>query len=135
MKEQEIKTLMERCLVFFEQNCYSQHRINVYKRLWRNGIIRFMEANGLTKYKQSVGAMFVETCHYNGTVRPQEREKIRFLISEENSQYWRHAFLPKLLWQYIKHLHFHWTRNPFPSLRGLVQRSPARESKQVDKET
>lgn len=77
MKEQEIKTLMERCLVFFEQNCYSRHRINVYKRLWRNGIIRFMEANGLTKYRQSVGAMFVETCHYNGTVRPQEREKIR----------------------------------------------------------
>lgn len=77
MKEQEIQTLIGQCIAFFQENNYSRNRIGVYKTLWRHGIVPFMEARGLRKYQTSVGAMFVETCHRNGTVRQQEREKIR----------------------------------------------------------
>ncbi len=77
MKEQEIQTLIGQCLAYFQQNNYSRTRIGVYKTLWKHGIVQFMEAKGLTEYNPSVGAMFVETCHYNGTIRHQEREKIR----------------------------------------------------------
>lgn len=42
-----------------------------------SGIVPFMEAQGLKVYNPSIGAMFIDTCHYNGRVRPQEREKIR----------------------------------------------------------
>lgn len=77
MKEQEIQTLIGQCIAFFQENNYSRNRIGVYKTLWRHGIVPFMEARGLRKYQTSVGAMFIETCHRNGTVRQQEREKIR----------------------------------------------------------
>lgn len=77
MKEQEIQTLIGQCIAFFQENNYSRNRIGVYKTLWKRGIVPFMEAQGLKMYKTSVGAMFIETCHHNGTVRPQEREKIR----------------------------------------------------------
>jgi Site-specific recombinase XerD len=49
----------------------------VYKSLWRNGIIRYMSQKGIESYSPSVGAEFVSTCHFHGTIRPQEREKIR----------------------------------------------------------
>lgn len=77
MKEQEIQTLIGQCIAFFQENNYSRNRIGVYKTLWKRGIVPFMEAQGLKMYKTSVGAMFIETCHHNGTVRPQEREKTR----------------------------------------------------------
>ena len=77
MKEQEIQTLIGQCIAFFQENNYSRNRISVYKTLWKRGIVPFMEAQGLRKYKPSVGAMFIETCHHNGNVHPQEREKIR----------------------------------------------------------
>ena len=77
MKENEIQNLIERCITFFQESNYTQHRIGVYKTLWKNGIVPFMEARGLRMYNQSIGAMFIETCHYNGKVRHQERERIR----------------------------------------------------------
>lgn len=77
MKEQEIQALIGQCIDFFQKNNYSQNRISAYKALWKRGIVTFMEANGLKTYSPNIGAMFAETCHYNGTVRPQEREKIR----------------------------------------------------------
>jgi site-specific recombinase XerD len=49
----------------------------VYKSLWRNGIISYMSQKGIESYSPSVGAEFVSTCHFHGTIRPQEREKIR----------------------------------------------------------
>ena len=68
---------MEQCIAFFQEKNYTKNRIGVYKNLWKSGIVPFMEAQGLKVYNPSIGAMFIDTCHYNGTVRPQEREKIR----------------------------------------------------------
>ena len=77
MKEQNIQTLIGQCIAFFEENNYTRERIGKYKSLWRHGIVPFMEARGLEMYNPSAGAMFIDTCHHNETVRPQEREKIR----------------------------------------------------------
>ena len=77
MEEVKILELMERCIKYFQKQCYTRNRITVYKSLWRNGIISYMSQKGIESYSPSVGAEFVSTCHFHGTIRPQEREKIR----------------------------------------------------------
>lgn len=77
MEEVKILELTERCIKYFQRLCYTRNRITVYKSLWRNGIIRYMSQKGIESYSPSVGADFVSTCHFHGTIRPQEREKIR----------------------------------------------------------
>ena len=77
MEEVKILELTERCIKYFQKQCYTRNRITVYKSLWRNGIISYMSQKGIKSYSPSVGAEFVSTCHFHGTIRPQEREKIR----------------------------------------------------------
>ena len=77
MEEVNILELTERCIKYFQKQCYTRNRITVYKSLWRNGIISYMSQKGIESYSPSVGAEFVSTCHFHGTIRPQEREKIR----------------------------------------------------------
>lgn len=77
MEEVKILELTERCIKYFQKQCYTRNRITVYKSLWRIGIIRYMSQKGIVSYSPSVGAEFVSTCHFHGTIRPQEREKIR----------------------------------------------------------
>ena len=77
MKNEDIQKLICQCLAFFQKNNYTPKRIGVYKALWKHGIVQFMGAKGLTVYTTEIGAAFALTCHHNGTVRPQEREKIR----------------------------------------------------------
>lgn len=77
MEEVKILELTERCIKYFQKQCYTRNRITVYKSLWRIGIIRYMSQKDIVSYSPSVGAEFVSTCHFHGTIRPQEREKIR----------------------------------------------------------
>lgn len=77
MEEIKITELTERCIKYFQEHSYTKNRITVYKALWRNGIVRYMSEKGIESYSPSVGADFVSTCHFHGTIRPQEREKIR----------------------------------------------------------
>ena len=77
MEEVKILELTERCIKYFQKQCYTRNRVTVYKSLWRNGIISYMSQKGIESYSPSVGAEFVSTCHFHGTIRPQEREKIR----------------------------------------------------------
>lgn len=68
---------MERCVAYFNEQNYTEQRISVYRALWRTGIVRYMEAKGIEEYTSDIGDEFITTCHHNGIVRPQEREKIR----------------------------------------------------------
>lgn len=77
MEEVKILELTEQCIKYFQEHCYTESRISRYKSLWRTGIIRYMSQKGIESYSPSVGADFVSTCHIHGTIRPQEREKIR----------------------------------------------------------
>lgn len=77
MEEVKILELTERCIKYFQEHCYTESRISRYKSLWRTGIIRYMSQKGIESYSPSVGSDFVSTSHFHGTIRPQEREKIR----------------------------------------------------------
>lgn len=77
MKKENINKLICQCLDFFQENNYTPSRIGVYKSLWKNGIVRHMEVNGIKAYTPVIGAEYLSTCHHNGYVRHQEREKIR----------------------------------------------------------
>ena len=77
MNKEDINKLISQCQTFFQENNYTPNRIGVYKALWKHGIIQHMDAKGLTVYTSEIGAEFTFTCHHNGSVRPQEREKIR----------------------------------------------------------
>ena len=77
MQEVNIQDLINRCVKYFQKNCYTRNRIYKYKSLWRTGIIRYMSELNIESYSPDVGADFISTCHFNGTIRPQEREKIR----------------------------------------------------------
>lgn len=77
MEENKIQHLIDRCINYFQTSCYTENRISKYKSLWKNGIISFMETKGLYLYTPNIGAKFIDVCHYNGTIRPQERERIR----------------------------------------------------------
>jgi site-specific recombinase XerD len=77
MEAQKIQDLLERCIRYFQEHCYTENRISKYRSLWRTGILSFMKGRGSESYAPSVGAEFITTCHYNGIIRPQEREKIR----------------------------------------------------------
>ena len=77
MEEVKILELTERCIRYFQEHCYTENRISKYRSLWSTGIIRYMSQMGIESYSPSVGADFILTCHYHGTIRPQEREKIR----------------------------------------------------------
>lgn len=77
MKEMKIQELIDRCIDYFQTNCYTEHRISKYKSLWKNGILRYMGTMDIGHYTSAIGVGFVETCHYQGTIRHQEREKIR----------------------------------------------------------
>jgi len=77
MKKEDIHKLISQCLAFFQESNYTPNRIGVYKTLWKHGIVHYMEAKSLTTYTPEIGAEFTTACHHNGTVRHQEREKIR----------------------------------------------------------
>ena len=72
-----IYELIDRCIAYFRDNCYTEQRISRYRSLWRACILRFMSDKGIKYYSPSVGEEFVTTCHFNGNVRHHEREKIR----------------------------------------------------------
>ncbi len=45
--EKEINQLIQDCILFFSNNCYTQNRIDKYRSLWRNGILRYMNINSI----------------------------------------------------------------------------------------
>ena len=77
MVSEKIHVLEELCIGFFTDNNYTENRISKYRGLWRIGIERFLKAKGTDVYNTNLGAEFITTCNFHGTVRPQEREKIR----------------------------------------------------------
>ncbi len=50
-KKQSIEDLIHRCVQYFEQQSFSQLRIDRYKYLWKDGIVRFMAEKSVRHYK------------------------------------------------------------------------------------
>lgn len=75
-QNQMIAELIEACTGYFEQNCYTKHRIERYKSMWRNGICHYMETNDITIYNRSIGEEFIHT-RISSSVTPAERDLMR----------------------------------------------------------
>ncbi len=75
-QNQTISTLIEDCIDYFEQNCYTRHRIERYKSMWKNGICRYMRDRGIKNYDSSVGEKFIQNT-ISSIVTPGERDLIR----------------------------------------------------------
>jgi len=75
--EREIHQLIQDCLQFFSNNCYTQHRIDRYRSLWKHGILLYMQERNLCTYTPSLGQKYIEECVPCENVKPLDREKIR----------------------------------------------------------
>lgn len=75
-KNQTISTLIEDCIGYFEQNCYTRHRIERYKSMWKNGICRYMSDRDIKSYDSSVGEKFIQG-RISSVVTPGERDILR----------------------------------------------------------
>jgi len=75
--ERDINQLIQDCLRFFTDNCYTQHRIDKYRSLWKYGILRFMKERNLLYYKPSLGQEYLTDCIPGDNLRHEDREKIR----------------------------------------------------------
>jgi hypothetical protein len=75
-ENQTIDELLEDCIRYFEQNCYTRLRIERYKSLWKNGICHYMEIRGIINYNRSVGEKFIHT-RISSSVTPAERDLMR----------------------------------------------------------
>lgn len=75
-QDQTITTLIEDCIYYFKQNCYTKHRVERYKSMWRNGICRYMKVSGIKNYNSSIGENFIKAT-ISSKVTPAERDIIR----------------------------------------------------------
>ena len=56
---QTVQELMDGCVHFFEQECYSPNRIERYRFLWKNKLIPFMFQKSFLYYDPSVGEDYI----------------------------------------------------------------------------
>lgn len=75
--ERVIHQLIQDCHQFFSNNCYTQHRIDRYRSLWKYGILLYMQERNLSIYTPSLGQKYIEECVPCENVTPFDREKIR----------------------------------------------------------
>jgi site-specific recombinase XerD len=75
-QNQTITELIEACIGYFEQNCYTKQRIERYKSMWRNGIYHYMNKSGIANYDCSIGEEFIRN-NISPKVTPGERDIIR----------------------------------------------------------
>ncbi len=50
MNEVQIQVLIDRCIKYFRDNCYTENRISKYRSLWRTGIVRYMSEHDIELY-------------------------------------------------------------------------------------
>lgn len=60
-KEQDIKSLVEDCVIYLREQGYSQSRISDYQRLWLSGIVNYMGQNSIANYNADIGEHFINT--------------------------------------------------------------------------
>lgn len=83
-KRQTILDLMEGCVQYFEQQSFSQPRIDRYKSMWKSGIVRFMDERSIQHYDASVGEEYINTHIAGSIITPGQRDFIRsvYVLSE-----------------------------------------------------
>jgi site-specific recombinase XerD len=75
--ERDIHQLIQDCLQFFSNNCYTQLRIDKYRSMWKYGILRYMNGKDRIIYSPSLGQQYILDCIPSENIRPCNREQIR----------------------------------------------------------
>jgi site-specific recombinase XerD len=76
--EKHINNLIDDCIIFFNESCYTQARIDKYKSLWRSGIVSYMGGHEISLYSPDVGQRFLKECvPMSSSLKYYEREKVR----------------------------------------------------------
>ncbi|MQY77620.1 MAG: tyrosine-type recombinase/integrase [Bacteroidetes bacterium] len=75
---------MHSCVLYFEQQSFSQPRIDRYKSMWKSGIVPFMSEKSIQYYDASVGEEYIRTHIAGSMVTPSQRDFIRsiYVLSE-----------------------------------------------------
>lgn len=77
MEHEEINELIESCINYFNNACYTTKRIDKYRSLWRNGILKFMKEKSMSIYTPTVGSQYISEWVSKEDLGHEEREKIR----------------------------------------------------------
>jgi len=71
-----ILELVKECETYFESNCYTVCRIQRYKSMWKHGILKYTNENGIIYYDRQVGETFINE-KISQAVSPGERDFMR----------------------------------------------------------
>lgn len=77
MKQKEINELIDCCVSYFNSACYTVKRVDKYRSLWRNGIVKFMKEKSISIYTSTIGSQYISEWVSKENLRHEEREKIR----------------------------------------------------------
>lgn len=61
MKGQNIYSLIKACVAWLRADGYSEARIRDYFRLWKGGVVKFMEEQSITVYSTDIGERFIDS--------------------------------------------------------------------------
>jgi hypothetical protein len=59
MNQNEINELIGCCVNYFKNACYTVGRIDKYRSLWRNGILKFMNEKSVSIYTPEIGSLYI----------------------------------------------------------------------------
>jgi site-specific recombinase XerD len=76
-KNKTIKELINDCVQYFEQQSFSQPRIDRYKSMWKSGIVPFMTEKSILYYDASIGEEYISSHIAGNIVTPGQRDLIR----------------------------------------------------------
>ena len=76
MEQQEIQTLIHRCVDYLSARGYTPNRIKEFQRLWTSGIVKFMNDMGKSVYTSEICEVFIQELIASGPSRPVLKEKL-----------------------------------------------------------
>lgn len=98
-----IKDLIESCVSWMRSSGYTEYTIGVYDRLWRHGIIAFMQRNGITNFNEEIGLNFLKECHTEGFINQtdvQMRRSVNVLIEFQQMGHIARKSHPKATYEF-----------------------------------
>ena len=75
-EKQSVEYLIQRCILYFEQNSFTKGRIDHFKSLWKKGIVSYMTERSVRHYDASVGEQYLRT-QIGNIVEASQKDIIR----------------------------------------------------------
>ena len=99
MEQQEIQTLINRCVNYLSARGYTPNRIKEIQRLWTSGIVKFMNDSSKSVYTSNIGELFsiriLNDMLENGEIRRRNWCHVQYELK---------GFLTTEMEKYLNHL-------------------------------